>query len=401
MTLIQLIGTRPLRNLLPLLMFKPRRVVQVCSNIDPFPAKADSIQAATEDFLRQLPENDRFSCTFERVSLPSALPGIEETRQTLTAILKDEEPAIINFSDGTKLMSIGAYQYALEHRLPSFSFDTATLSVTSGETAALPPHAAVAALAQTLKVSTLVAAQGKPARQWHAEAPTAAFLDFAQQAFPLWQQHHHEFWTFFDTVLRPLFRPQKRIIKGPELTAALKVPLSAPPSTPLLRYLRLAAAAGLLHESSPHEFHFVLAPGLNHKEKRDAAERLFNLLEGSWLELYCYRLLQDNPRFTDINWSVAPNQAAVAPYGETDLLCVDTKTVSLVVISCKSYLPGLEHCEALARRATTLGGVHADALLCATPWRDDIDVENRHRQAKQLGVRLLCDQEIPKSLSSP
>jgi hypothetical protein len=394
MTLIHLVGARPLRNLLPLLMFKPERVIQVCSDIDPFPDKADSIQAASEDFIRQLPEGERFSCVFERVTIPSPLPGIGETRETLTDILTRENSPLINFSDGTKLMSIGAYQAALEHQTPSFWFDTASHTLSDGGTAPLPPCASVASLAPALKVSTLVAAQGKLARHWHGEEPTESLLNFAKSVFPIWEQHHHELWTFFETILRPRFRPGKRILKGPELAIALKVPLAAPESSPLHQYLELAAAAGLLHETQPRNFYFAMAPGLNHKEKRDRAERIFNLLEGSWLELFCYRLLRDNPRFTDINWSVAPDEAAAAPYGETDLLCVDTWTVSLVVISCKSYLPGLEHCEAHARRTTTLGGAHAKALLCTTPWRDDTDVANRHQQAEQLGVRLLCDSEL-------
>jgi hypothetical protein len=399
MTLLQLVGARPLRNLLPILMFKPQRVVQVCSNTEPFPLNADSIQNATEDYLRHLPESEQFSCTFDRVLLSSPLPGIEDIKRALTDILKSDATAFVNFSDGTKLMSIGAYQCALEHRIPSFWFDTASHTFSSGDTAPLPPHTPVADLAQSLKVSTLVAAQGKPARQWHAEKPGTGLLDFAQHAFPLWQEHHTEFWTFCETILRPLFRPEKRIVKGPSLNAALKIPLTPPDSSPLLHYLRLAANAGLLYEPCPGQFHFLLPPNLNHKEKRDAAERIFNLIEGSWLELYCYRLLKNNPRFSDINWSVAPYEADVAPYGETDLLCVDTKSVSLMVTSCKSYLPSLEHCEALARRATTLGGIHADAVLCATPWRDDIHVTNRHRQSKQLGVRLLCDNEITSFLT--
>lgn len=167
----------------------------------------------------------------------------------------------------------------------------------------------------------------------------------------------------FREQVRTHFRAAKNRI--PESRAQLEKlcqqPIPIPIGGEVLKdFLDAVAAAGLLKQEKEEHCY---RPAV--RASKDEVERLANILDGSWLELYVASLLHEGAqRWADPHWSVRIRKLDTIPIGETDVVAFDILKCALHIISCKTRVQGpLETLEALTQRRRDLGGLYAKATL--------------------------------------
>jgi hypothetical protein len=156
-------------------------------------------------------------------------------------------------------------------------------------------------------------------------------------------------------------------------------------------YLDAAARLGVVVKHLG-QYHFHPNP------TRDAAKGMVDLLEGTWLEYAVFALMQRHARYIDVQMNLRPSQQEDTAFGETDVVCVDQDKTALLLVSCKSTPPKLEHIEALRQRKETLGGRFAHALLCVAHAQDS-EKERIAFWCKSLGVELCSGTDIAVRLA--
>lgn len=111
--LIQIVSKQTMPNLLAAMAVKPDRIVHVCT---PSMKRTSSslTQAYREAFVKagvtEVPVGEK--------------PMVQEMFAAVSSALKTCENVVVNFTGGTKLMSIGAYGAANASHVPSFYVDT-------------------------------------------------------------------------------------------------------------------------------------------------------------------------------------------------------------------------------------------------------------------------------------
>lgn len=395
-TLIHLVSEQTLQNLLPILALRPQRVVQVRSGNPEIAARSGYLHDAVAE-LRANPLYRGFAPEFEDVVLPSASPGIEETREHVSAVLGRCRDAVVNFTGGTKLMSVGAYEAARSSGAGTLYCDTQENRFLVTDPARFPRLPAFELLAALLTVPVLLAAHGAARDQWRTQPCPERFLDFARRAWAIRDANRDlPELRAYDDAVRLHFRCEGkgRVPDSKQKLRELAAkPLPRPTNAVVTRLLDIARDAGLLRRDNAGNVFVTCAA------ERAGVEQLDNLLRATWLELFVVDLLKRNPAFTDVCWSLAPVRSQQVAFGETDVLCVDVRHCALLMVSCKTSLPEakLEHIEAVAQRARDFGGSHARAALALFGARDDLAATLRH-WGRILKVEVWIGAQIPKAM---
>ncbi len=126
LTLIQLISEQTIQNLLPILRLKPKKLVHL---VTPKTAGRSAVLKAAAKAAGLDPE-------LEVIQL-SPMPGIPECFNAVVdapAKNKTEGQSVVNFTGGTKLMSIGAFAAAQTQTVPSLYVDTMDACFVDGAT---------------------------------------------------------------------------------------------------------------------------------------------------------------------------------------------------------------------------------------------------------------------------
>ncbi len=369
MTLLQLAGGQIWPNLLPILAFRPDRVVFLTSG-DPkqeFAAKIHAMQdalavAGTEFHLD--------------------LAAARGTHPTMSSCLEAIEPLkgidLINLTGGTKPMTLAAHRFASDHSIPSFYLDTRRTENPFEDMGTGPLGTAfpgLISLAAEIDVRLALAAQGFPLPA-NLATPSDSELAFAREASEIRASAEDDREISSSMrQFREAFHENRgagRFLAKGKLRSALVMPVAAPPGSAWHRYLAAAARHGIIEPlDSGHEF--LLAAGdpttMPSEELRSRAQRHFKLLEGIWFELAVFTRLQSKSSFTDVQWSVQADPDATPhpdAWGETDLVAFNANTLGLHFVSCKTtgpHGPALDHIQALRGRATKDGGPFANAEL--------------------------------------
>lgn len=392
MTLIHLISQERLQNILPLLALRPDKVIQVKTAHVDFNFTADHIEKAANEA--------GLSAHFESVTLPQNSPNIEEARVAIADLLRTDSNATVNFTGSTKMVSIGAYLAARHAGAPTLYCDTREKKFFDGGTGALPEMRAFEEVLPQVTVRLLMCAHGKDPNSWKSEPAPDNLIEFGKNAYPVWERHSAQLTDWVHQHLRERFKRSERILPLGELRTKVQQPLNVPPDGPVREYFRIAVDAGLV-ASTEDDFKLAVNIAASGDDLKKSCSKILQMLEGSWLELYCLSVLRSSKRYADVYWSLKPEKGSTLDFGETDIICVDKTTLGLTVISAKNSLPRLEHVEAHARRATTIGGSHAAALICATPSpknQSSKEIDARVQQARSLRCPILCWDEIAKSL---
>ncbi|MBI4444693.1 MAG: DUF1887 family protein [Acidobacteria bacterium] len=393
-TLIHLVSEQTLQNLLPIMAFRPGRIVQVRSR-GLHRVQLESIEAAVRHLAESYPDFGGHAPTFVDYELSEEYPTVNQVYADLAPWFADPENTVLNYTGGTKMISVGAFQLAFERNVRTLYCDSARRRFVWAPEGGALNGLDFDQLSKYLTVSLIAAANGQEPGSLRSKPIEPEQLEFGRAAWPFKLKATPAFLDF-EGQLRSHFRCHEGKIPASreKLDELVRKPLPAPRDGAVLEFLCAAAAARLLKQEGGNFFPFCRA-----SQKRDlkgALETLSNLLEGSWLELFVVDLLHRNPAFGDMQWSLEPIRQQDRALGETDVVCVDRVACRLLVISCKQSLQNrapLEHMEALVQRARTLGGSHARAMLAVL--RVGEDEEEKYRNwAESLGVELLIGDQI-------
>ena len=349
MTLLHLVSEQTMQNLLPMLALRPEIVVQVRSRADRFHQAAENLRSAVTA-IRKTPSYRAWAPEFFELVIDEVSPSTDRTRRKVGESLSLWPGAVVNLTGGTKPMCIGAYLAADFQREPVLYCDTQERAFVSlNERCPLPKVPSFDEIAATLNVETVLAAHGRGPNRWHSKVPSAGLKIFGSRAAAIRSAASPREFELLIRLLRTHFRPGGKYLPkvGPLVAdSALKA-----------EYFAAAAQAGLLVAAENGLAESEQAFG-RHTESGSAPtayfpfrqskkenEELHKRLDGVWLELHVLDILQDNPRFHDPHWSVEP-AGTEGDFGETDILCVDRLKAGLLLVSCKSIAPGLEHFEA-------------------------------------------------------
>lgn len=400
--LLQLVSEEVLPNLLAIMALRPGRLIQV-RNGDA--AKNPEMEAASAKFrhalqvLAQEPAFKNYQPKIQDLHLPHLSPDISSTRDLVANTLATTHGVTVNFSGGTRLMSIGAFQAAAALGRPSLFCDTKGGRFSDGRTgggqARWPEYQSVTS---QLSARLLMAVEGRNPDDYRSEPATDPLRAFGLRAFELANQH----WNALEAMnkaLRSHFHTHNdRLPNNPDELRDLTVkplPPQAAASEPARQFLAAAVSAGLL-KGDAQNFK------LNTQATKRAIDRALSLLLGGWLELAVMDCLLRNPRFKDAAWSFEPAKNDNSDYSDTNLLCVDQQTGSLRLISCKATTtrPPQELLDSVKDRSVRLGGPGAAATLVL--YKPVPSQENAIRSyARRLGVDVALEADEIVKMFSP
>lgn len=361
LTLIQLVSEQTMQNVLPALAMEPRSVVLLHTSRTA--RQCQWIAAA----LRKA------GLEFEPRMIPlTEMPDSRETaariRETIGEAVSSGFDPLVNFTGGTKLMSIGAFAATLGAKCPSFYVDTEHRKfIDGGHVPAHPimadPWELLPKAEAKLSVDVICAAHG--IEQISAGRDPSPYLELAEhlRRVPLEEAACH-------AAVKNLKTSR---IKPADALDLIDRPLGSLPS----RAADLAASAGLIEKqgkdwhlpsssraalkrfadgdrwSDIAEFHRALAP----------LQESQSMLAGGWWEVCVWEAARQSGRFRDLRWSVQLGAPSVAV--EEDILAVDG--FNLAIMSCKRGGEGgrlrraLEEFETAARH---VGGAFASKFFC-------------------------------------
>ncbi len=398
LTLIQLISEQTMQNLVPLLALKPARVVHLAT------PKTAARSAQIVEAARQA----QVVTELESVRL-SEMPSIPETsRAVLRAVeaARDaQQTAVINFTGGTKLMSIGAYEAAMREQVVSLYVDTDHQQFLDGHSGpklntVLGDDFSFTSLQKALTVNAIAVANGRQrvtgGRDWQPFLPLAAhFLHEARDEAATWEIVHGA------RGICPNAREPRRACDWLRL---LDQPLPLPP-----RVGELALTAGLLRADDTKLF--LADPARARLEQLARAERpalpdyfaavhplqfALAFLSGAWWEVAVLDAAQRSGQFRDLRWSVNVGERQGGFDCEEDIVGMDG--VQLVYFCCKRgglksrLVPLLDE---LDNRARSLGGQFTRRFLAIYQPPGAQTTANLQKRARELnGIQIITPRDI-------
>jgi hypothetical protein len=304
MTLLQIAGGQTWPNFLPLLGYKPSRVVFLTS------ADPDGKFAADIDHLRTALRHAGHDADFVQIFTLGAQPTLVECRWTLEN-LAPADTSLINLTGGTKTMTVAAWQFAKARGIPSFHLDTQRTGCPFDDfgTAVHPlPFPDLSAIVHRLNVRIALEAQGFPVPESFKQ-PVPEHLSFSVEAAEIRgdETADHEIGAEMARLRKALTADDgSKFLRKGKLRPALQNPIVAEPGTAWHRYLEAAARHDILRKlDSENEYLLVtLNPqDANSDDLHSQAETNFKLLEGIWFELALLERIQTTAMFSDIRWS--------------------------------------------------------------------------------------------------
>ena len=382
-TLIQLISEETMQNLLPVLALRPARLVHlVTAKVSERSAPIAAAARASE--IHADPETVPLS------EMPSSRETFAAVRDAIREVKASGGLPVVNFTGGTKLMSIGAFSAALQEKIPSLYVDTEHGHFIDGMTGdgiggLLGGDLTFQALGSALSVDSVALANGCPhvtkGKDWSKYIGLAEyFLTHREQ-----ERQCHEV-LYGPNGLFPNGREPK---KKKDWEAAANKPLALPQ-----RAGDLGVSAGLLCGDDQGRF---MLPNTGDVELWRFAVSFFT---GAWWEVAVMRAANDASIFSDLRWSA--NFGAQSGSGKLEEDIVGLDGVQIAYISCKRSasgnrpLPLLEEIESRARR---IGGKYARKFLAIYLPIEPSLKERVGQRADELQIRVLCGDEISRPAS--
>lgn len=398
LTLIQLISEQTIQNLLPILRLRPGKLVHLVT--PKTAARSATLQAAAKAA--------GLSPRLETIQL-SSMPNIAECYHAVNEYLaaaKEKEQVVVNFTGGTKLMSIGAYAASQIHKVPSLYVDTADACFTDG--ASSPEMATLldndwsfTPIRKQLRVDVLAIANGVPrVTQGKAWEP---MLPLAEHLFHHIKEEQATLLAFFGSG--GLFPNGKEPRSPQEWLPTLDKPILLPRTV-----AELAIDAAMFRPGQSEGE--ILLPDHTRSELQALAnsqshafgDRYFKavaplqlstaFLTGAWWEVIVCDAASKSGLFRDLRWSTQVGDRN-GPDTEEDVLGIDG--VELLYINCKRgghkarLLPLLEEVRA---RAATIGGTFNRRFLAILQPPKDKVARNLYQQANKLGIRIVTGNDI-------
>lgn len=372
-------------NLLPIMALRPERIIQLVTK-DQRAARAVAQFKEVFSMLAKEPGYDGYKPRIQDQTLPGH--DLAEVRDTVARLLLENNGAVVNFSGGSKLMSVGAYQAAMALGRPSLFCDVEEGRFVSGRTAPLSQPPGYNALISQFSIRLLMAVNGRSFDEWKGETPSEALRQFGLRAYELRNQQWAPLEAFNKALRQALYGSSDHLPGAPEELAALlakPLPPSVTGSEPARQYLTAAAQAGLVKSSGPEIFKLACAAD------RREMEKCFRLLTGQWLELAVVDRVLRHPGYREVMWH--PESASGEERG-AGIFGIEKSGMVLRYIQCHGSLnrSPQDHLEAVVQRARRLGGAGAEATLVVLKTAQGQDSTLKHA-AKRLGVELVLGAE--------
>lgn len=396
--LIQLISEQTMQNLVPLLALHPAKVFHL-STPRSAARSAHISEAASLGGVNPETENIRLS----------EMPSIPETsRAVLRAVAGAREAGlepVINFTGGTKLMSIGAYEAAMREHVFSFYVDTDHQQFIDGHTGAtlssvLGQDTSFTSLQKTLSVSMVALANGR--ERVSEGLDWKPYLELVQHLLAHPDQET-ETWNAMHG--RSGLCPGGREPRQPaEWLPLFSLPIALPPSVG-----DLAAMAGLVDGvSGVYTLPSVIRARLDGlcDQSPDSGADAFAVmrslqficafLSGAWWEVAVLDGAERSGQFHDLRWSVQVGQRQSHFQVEEDIVAVDGPRIAY--FSCKRggtrsrLVPALDELDA---RARAIGGNFTRRFFAVYLPPTGVTAASLRRRAMELrGIQILTRENI-------
>ncbi len=394
--LIQLISEETMQNLVPMLALKPAKVVHLAT---PKTAGRSShiVEAARQAQVPVEVENIRLS---EMPSIP------ESSRAVARAIVdaKGRLTPVVNFTGGTKLMSIGAYEAAMREQAVSLYVDTNRQQFLDGHSGpklntVLGDDFSFTPFQRALTVNAIAVANGRQrvtgGRDWKPFLPLALHL--------LNRRHDEE--STWIAIHGPsgVCRNGREPRKAADWLPLLSQPLSLPPRVAELALenglVRADGAGIFLPDSATAALETLTRQERPRPQDYFAAIRPLQFalafLSGGWWEVAVVDAAERSGQFRDLRWSVHVGERAGGFDPEEDIVGMDG--VEIAYFSCKRggakarLVPLLDE---LDNRAKALGGRFTRRFLAISQPPGGHLMGSIERRASELNhIRILtpCD----------
>ena len=196
-TIIHLVSDQTMQNVLPILALRPRRVIQVHSPSPAFVRKAQHTRDAVALAQRTVPKlgNDAPAIEWEEVALHEPFPGLAETAAVIRPFLARAELGriCVNYTGGTKNMSIGAWKAASEEGVATLYCDTPRAFL-GGGTAPLDIPIGLMQVAALLNTPIVLSSHGlNQVHDWISSQIPASGLKIGQIGYDLLRRFGPEF----------------------------------------------------------------------------------------------------------------------------------------------------------------------------------------------------------------
>lgn len=387
-TLIQLVGQQAMPNLLAAIAVRPDRIVHLWTR---------KTRAASEQ-LRDACKAAGLGARIRFVEL-SDMPGIEETRAAVSRAAAEDPGCVVNFTGGTKPMSIGAYAAAAEKGLPSLYVDTDSGEFRDGATAPGFPDlfaerdTSLTTAKSALDVRVIACANGVPfvdaGKDWRPLVPLADLL-LRDEALD------EACWRAADRTSKAVESDGNWFKQREILLRVYGRPVSGFPEPVLEK-----AAAVRLAERHGVDWYWnpalvadcdAMYPEMPPREATAALEKAkepLDFFHGKWWEVAVAAFLDRRGIYRDLRWSVQTSIRNQNPI-EEDLLGVEG--ANLLYVSCKhgdfrkSLARTVEEVDASARR---LGGSFARKILAVCNPPKGRQESSLRLRCAQLGIELL------------
>ena len=302
--------------------------------------------------------------------IPQKAPGIDTTHCCMERLHRRYHIDLVNITCGTKLMSIGAHEFARGHELPSLYVERDWITASTGQLPPLPPLIDVA---HQLTVAQVLTAYGLDSNSLVMQTPGEAQLAFGATALRLFSSDAGPSVRQYLTRVRDRLRPGQRDPRKSEIERIMAKGLPGPDGDDQYQFLRAAAGAGVVNEDRAGQWHCTAPRGHTGNDAR--VKRVLQCLqdlEGTWFEYACAKAMLDSGRFCDVRIGVQSRKREDS-LGETDIVAVDPERLGLVFVSCKvsdRYVSPLEHVFATRQRAVEFGGGFSHTVFCVHSFLD-------------------------------
>ncbi len=401
MTLIQIISGETLQNVLPILALKPARVISVVSTANKvFLAKTRDIENAIKLAWPKFGSGPVPDFVPDPVSAESDSPSIENFHKVVGQVIAQNSEACVNYTGGTKDMSIGAWLAAREAGVPTLYCDTPRL-FRSGDTAPLNFPMQLGDVARRLDVPAILAAHGLlQGQHWKVYKETGARIAFGRISFELLLKDQRAVKGVQRAIVEHGNAGQKKRPNRDDLTRVLQRAVELPEGEIARQFLDAASRAGLMVHRRDGWFIGPLWKG-NPRVQLDHLDKTLMQLTGGAYEGFIHDRLERSPRFTAFLHGVMPASASEdSTFGETDFLAFEPGRTRLVLISCKSSPPSLEHLEATLARKAHFGGRFAHSILCIKSALDKKREYDIRKQCDLLSIECLIGSEVENAFAT-
>jgi len=396
--LVQLISEQTMQNLVSVLAFRPRHLIHLTT--PKTASRAAHIVAAAEQA--------GLSPSFENIRL-SQTPSIAETSRAVHRAVSAAHEAgflpVVNFTGGTKLMSIGAYEAAKAAQSPSFYVDTEHQCFIDGGSSPqtigslLENDLSFTPFRDALNVRTIAAANGLEnislGRDWEPYLPLAAFLlDHPADEQATWEAIHGT-----KGICANGREPRDPAGWITLLDTPISLPTEIGKMAADLQLVACREGCWYLPQESRETLHELKSDSkLGERYFKAIAPLQFSLafLTGGWWEVVVMDAAQRSGQFHDLQWSISFSRQPGEAQREEDIVGVDG--VQIAYFSCKrggAKARLLSVLDELDNRARSIGGSFTRRFLCVCyPPKKELR-QNLEKRAEELsGIRIVTRDDL-------